>query len=189
MQHKLGSKNDINALHTKLVTLDFKLCNNYLEFYLNVTEEGNPLDIHCAQNMWLYITLSEKQWFWSTDNQAITTKYKRDNQYKRLRYIHDGKYLSWNDVKGKSQYNNIKTVAFEMRCREDYQDDIEGHGINLNVEFLVERLSGFRLPVTIDPDVINPKPIGLFDIFNISEKESGIPLFALNSDFEIIDHK
>ena len=105
----------------------------------------------------VHITLVQPEdvfaWRWSTQFQAITRK--RDpatrRHYKNLRYVEpNGSETPW--MSGMS--GNYETITFVAKKGKHSP---EAHGFSMNVDFKVPGNNDKWLPVTIDPDIINPK--------------------------------
>lgn len=125
------------------------------------------------------VVLSDDQpWQWSKDYLAITRKNKT-HLYQNLRYIdHAGKQSAWK--KGLSGV--FKRVRFEAKYA---QEPSTAHGFCLNVDFEIPGTTKVMLPVSIDPEVINPQPPENFlrDLLVEGFEGSAQPLFALGSTF------
>ncbi len=128
----------------------------FVVYYLSPKDTDLSIDIEESRT--IRITLIQPRegfaWRWSTQFRAITRKRDPANRrhYKNLRYVAaDGIETPWmNDLEG-----NYTTVMFHAKKGSH---DPEAHGFSMNVDFKVPGTHDTWLPVTIDPDIINPKP-------------------------------
>jgi hypothetical protein len=176
-----------NTMIPLIFNLNFKKTpligfNKTLHIYYDIPPISH-LDLTVQKNCIMDITLSDDNWRWSTQYQAITTKVCHADTYKGLLYIdQSGSGHPWKyEMSG-----SYKTVRFYAHKKDPPP---HGHGFCLNVEFKVPR-SNLWLPVVIDPDIINPRPSAmLLEYFKIGKNKDGtirLPLFSLNEEFDFI---
>jgi hypothetical protein len=140
------------------------------------------LDIYIDSDCVIELTLIDKNWKWSNKFQAITTKKPRSSIYKSLRYIDKrGAEVEWTPNMT-DEYRSIRFYALLQ------SGPSIGHGFCLNVDYAM--LGAQWLPVTIDPDIINPRPGGqllrsLLGGVIHSDETNGIPFFALGEGFDV----
>ena len=95
-------------------------------------------------------------WQWSLKYDAVTMKSKNKN-YGELRYLDGAVWKTKSQIKPGSQ---ITKVRFAARMSNDSSNS--RHSFSLNIDLMqknsVPEQRKLRLPITIDPDIINPRP-------------------------------
>jgi hypothetical protein len=187
-QYPLRNSKKTYHYQEKLLNLGFTIQDGFFTVYYEV-KTNSDLSIDVVENTKVRISLiqpgGKAVWRWSTQFQAITRKRTPvDRQhYKNLRYIEpDGSETPWmQDMNG--NYDTVTFIAKKGKHRE------EAHGFSMNVDFKAPGENDFWLPVTIDPDIINPRiPGAAFFVaaLKLAERDDvvGQPLFAFAPDPE-----
>ena len=100
-----------------------------------------------------FILSDQIAWRWSDEFDAITTKEPREQFYGYLEYSENAAYSVMVGIERKG----FRRVSFYAKSDKN---GIKGtvHGFSLNVD--LQQADGSWLPITIDPDIKNPPPIG-----------------------------
>jgi len=140
--------------------LDFELTSDGRHLIFICTDDGSPnpspvdeLNLDVVDDTLFQLRLSDKAWHWSKAFDAITLKKDKKKYYGRVMYQKpDGTWDEW-DGKAAKAYE-CKTIKFLAALNEDGGE--KTHGFSLNIDLALP--GGGILPITLDPDIQNPKP-------------------------------
>lgn len=112
------------------------------------------LNLDVVDDTEFYIRLSDdKDWYWSKGFDAITTKLDKKRFYGKILYERNGKFVSWDGSSSKTWA--CKRIMFLAALNEDTTVE-PSHGFSLNIDLILP--GGGILPISLDPDIQNPKP-------------------------------
>jgi hypothetical protein len=144
--------------------LRYRMTANGLEFEVDRDDRYGadvppdyPLDelnLDVYEDTWFYLRLSsQREWYWSRDFDAVTTKKDNKRYYGKIEYqLQDQSWVEW-DGNGPKPWQS-KRIRFLASKNEDGVDPI--HEFSLNIDLILT--GGRRLPISLDPDIENPKP-------------------------------
>lgn len=109
------------------------------------------LDVDADTEFYLRLT-NQREWHWSRDFDAITTKKDKTRYYGKVLYEKDGEFVPWD---GKAPKNwRCRQIMFLASLNEDAGSET-AHKFSLNIDLILP--DGRELPISLDPDIQNPK--------------------------------
>jgi hypothetical protein len=138
--------------------LDFRLVGDHIVFECDDDGSPNPipvdeLNLDVVEDTLFQLRLSNRAWHWSKAFDAITLKKDKKKYYGKVEYLRPGgTFEEWNGQAPKDF--ECKTIRFLAALNEDGGDRF--HGFSLNIDLKLP--GGGTLPITLDPDIQNPKP-------------------------------
>lgn len=115
----------------------------------------DELNLDIMADSEVHIRLSDDhKWHWSQNFDAITLKKEDKKYYGTLEYeMPNGNYEEWDGQSAKTW--KTKRIKFRAALNEDNTGQ-NTHGFSLNIDLVLP--GGKILPITLDPDIQNPKP-------------------------------
>lgn len=113
----------------------------------------DELNLDVYEDTEFYLRLSsQRDWHWSIDFDAITTKRDKKRYYGKVEYeIAPNTFVEW-DGTGPKPWRSDR-IRFLASLNQDGGDN--AHSFSLNIDMV---LAGGRiLPISLDPDIQNPK--------------------------------
>jgi hypothetical protein len=110
------------------------------------------LDLDVRDNTEFFLSLDPaKDWFWSVEFDAITTKAKHDRFYGDILYERDGAFEERIDGKG---WRTKKICFYALHNKNGPLGT--RHSFSMNIDLILT--DALHLPITLDPDIKNPPP-------------------------------
>ena len=135
--------------------LEFEFDRDGVDVPPNLPIDELNLDVY--DDTLFYLRLStQREWYWSRDFDAVTTKKDNKRYYGQIEYqLQDGSWTEWDGNAPKPW--NSKKIRFLASKNEDGGETV--HQFSLNIDLILT--GGRRLPISLDPDIQNPKPVVL----------------------------
>jgi hypothetical protein len=161
--------------------INFKCADNGDTFMVTrrIPQDIPDLSVHIQGNFRIVLRLTDKNWKWSTTYQAITTKFHQgmDPHYGSLQYKVGNRWLAFADLETLPQPLIVTHVRIDVKHKAGTVEYIDEFCWNLDFKIKDQSL---WLPVTVDPEVINPKNPGLIRIdSNVGEFDDGSVEYAM----------
>lgn len=140
--------------------LDFEISSDGRKLTFKCDDDGSPnpvpvdeLNLDVVDDTLFQLRLSDKDWHWSKAFDAVTLKKDTKKYYGRVEYMRPGGTFEEWDGKAPKDFE-CKIIRFRAALNEDGGEKF--HGFSLNIDLAIP--GGGTLPITLDPDIQNPKP-------------------------------